>query len=317
MVVVPSLFWLVYFVSFVEACITQFFNPASIALVPQVVGKDYLQEANALNSFSGSLSRLIGPLLGGVLLTIVGSASTIIADGVSYVSSALMITLVLVPLSLPEKSSEHIESESMTKRVSYWRDWLDGLIMIKEENQLRVLFLVVALAALADGVINALLVVFPASILHLGSSQYGEMLTALGIGTLIGSFLTGQLAKKVSSARFLWGGLLGKGLTYLLIFNTRSFPVILILFALSGTPTVGWQVSTQTLLQTSVEDRLRGRVFGAYVAILSFFLLIGTGIGSVLTVPFSIVTVLDIGCSLFLVAGVVALYLCSLMYVPV
>jgi MFS family permease len=130
MVVVPSLFWLVYFVSFVEACITQFFNPASIALVPQVVGKDYLQEANALNSFSGSLSRLIGPLLGGVLLTVVGSASTIIADGVSYVSSALMITLVLVPFSLPEKSREHMESESMTKRVSYWRDWLHGLICL-------------------------------------------------------------------------------------------------------------------------------------------------------------------------------------------
>lgn len=303
--VVPALFWLVYLISFAEACITQFFNPASVTLLPQVVDKERLQEANALGSFSGSLSRLIGPLLGGVLLALVGPASTIIADGVSYVCSAVMIMLVIVPFSFSKRNYEQKQSRSI---ADYWRDWLEGLGTVKEHGTLRMLFLVVAVAALADGMINALLVIFPTTTLYLGSTQYGEMLTALGVGSLIGSFLVGQFAQKISPVRVIWGGLFGKGLTYLLVFNSRSFPLILLIFILSGTPAVGWQISTQTLIQTTAEERLRGRVFGAYGAILSLFLLIGTGLGSVLAVPLQVIPVLDIGCGFFLVAGTVALF---------
>lgn len=101
--------------------------------------------------------------------------------------------------------------------LNYWRDWLEGLVTVKENSPLRVLFLVIAVAALADGVINALFVIFPAAALHLGSTQYGEMLTALGVGSLTGSFLVGLFAQKISPARVIWGGLLGKGLTYLLV----------------------------------------------------------------------------------------------------
>jgi len=303
--VVPALFWLVYLISFAEACITQFFNPASITLLPRVVDKELLQEANALGSFSGSLSRLVGPLLGGVLLALMGPASTMIADGISYVCSAVMIMLVMVPPTFAKRKYEQARPGSIT---DYWRDWLEGLGTVKANSILRVLFLVIAVAALADGVINALFVIFPAAVLHLGSTQYGEMLTALGVGSLIGSFLVGLFAKKIPPACVIWGGLLGKGLTYLLVFNSRSFPLILLIFILSGTPTVGWQISTQTLIQTTTEERLRGRVFGAYGAILSLFLLVGTGLGSVLAVSLQIVPVLDIGCGLLLVACIVALF---------
>lgn len=303
--VVPSLFWLVYPVSFVEACITQFFNPASITLLPRVVDKELLQEANALGSFSGSLSRLVGPLLGGVLLALMGPASIMIADGISYVCSAVMIMLVIVPPSFAKKEYEQMPSRSI---AAYWQDWLEGLGTVKENSTLRILFLVIAVAALADGVINALFVIFPAAVLHLGSTQYGEILTALGVGSLIGSFLVGLFAKKIPPVRVIWGGLFGKGLTYLLVFNSRSFLLILLIFILSGTPGVGWQISAQTLIQTTAEERLRGRVFGAYGAILALFLLIGTGLGSALAVSLQIVPVLDIGCGLLLVAGIIALF---------
>jgi hypothetical protein len=63
------------------------------------------------------------------------------------------------------------------------------------------------------------------------------------------------------------------------------------------------------MLQTKVENRLRGGVFGAYVATLSLLLLIGTGVGSVSGGPAGIMPVLDIGCSLFIVAGTVTLVL--------
>jgi len=128
----------------------------------------------------------------------------------------------------------------------------------------------------------------------------GGLISSLGDWVLMG--------KKIPPARVIWGGLFGKGLTYLLVFNSRSFPLVLLIFILSGTPAIGWQISAQTLIQTTAEERLRGRVFGAYGAILSLFLLLGTGLGSVLAVSLQIVPVLDIGCALLLIAGIVALF---------
>lgn len=308
-VYVHSLFWLVYIVSFVEACITQFFNPASVALFPHIVGKDHLQAANALGSLARSVSRLVGPLMGGLLLALLGLSSTAIADSISYFFSALMISFVFIPSRHFEAKPETAPVKVASKWVTYWRDWLEGLNVVRKERILAALFLVVVISSFAEGVINALFVVFPAAILHVGPSQYGAMLTALGIGSIIGSVLTARLARIMSPARFLWFGWLGKGLIYLCVFNIRSFPAIMALLILSGTPTVGGQVSTQTLLQTKVEDSLRGRVFSTYIAVLSLFLLIGTGTGSVLAAPLGIVPVLTLGCGLFLVAGTAALLL--------
>lgn len=308
----PDLFWLVYFVGFMEACVTQFFSPAAIAFIPTIVGRDHLQEANALSSFSGSFARLLGPLLGGVLLGTLGLASTALIDSISYLCSAAMIALVLVAPASEAERSKVPGKTARVKWLAYWRDWLEGLRAVKREGVLKTLFLVVGLGALADGVLNALFVLFPAAILGMGSAQYGAVLTALGVGSLLGSLAIGWLAKMFAPARLFWPGWLGKGLTYLLAFNVRSFPLILVLFVLSGIPTVSSQVSTQTLLQTSVEDRLRARVFGAYVATLSLLLLVGTGLGSALTAPFGILPALDLGCALFILAGLIA----RLRFVP-
>ncbi|GCE09185.1 MFS transporter [Dictyobacter aurantiacus] len=308
----PNLFWLVYVVSFTEACITQFFNPASLAFIPSIVGRNHLQKANALSSLSSSSARLLGPLLGGALLEIFGLGSTTLADSISYLCSAVLIALVLVA---PNSEAEQVEASGGTVRAkwfAYWRDWLEGLRTVGQQKGIRTLFVAVGLGSLADGVINALFVLFPSAILGMEAAQYGAMLTALGIGSLLGSVCVGWLAKRLSLPRLFWLGWAGKGLIYLLAFNVRSFPLILALFTLSGVPTVSNQVSTQTLLQTSVEDRLRARVFGAYVATLSLLLLVGTGLGSILAVPLGILPLLDLGCAFFLLASLAAL----LLFIP-
>ena len=311
-VLFPTLFWLVYVISFLEACITQFFNPAAIALIPHIVDKERLQEANSFSALGGSVSRLIGPLLGGVLLGVLGLSSTVIADSISYFFSALMILLVLIPSNAANITGEQVETtrpNAASKWIAYWHDWLEGLSFVVKDRFITILFLVIAVASLADGIINPLFVVFPAAILHLGSAQYGEILTALGIGSILGSILIGRIAKNIPALRFIWTGLLGKGIAYLLIFNNRSFPLVLALFIVSGVPTMGWQISIQTLLQTQVEDRLRGRVFGAYVTTLSLLLLIGTAIGSTLATPFGTILVLNIGSGFFILGAIIALLL--------
>lgn len=308
----PNFFWLIYVVGFIEACITQFFNPASIAFIPTIVSKDHLQEANALSSFSSGMARLLGPLLGGILLGVLGFTSTVLADSISYLCSSALIALILIAPNSDVRQDEMFRKTVRAKWLTYWRDWLEGLRFVRQKKGIRALFLVVSLGSLGDGVINALLVLFPTAILGMGSAQYGAMLTALGIGSILGSIFVGRFAKTLPPSRLFWLGWIGKGVIYFAAFNVRLFPLILVLFTLSGLASASSQVSIQTLLQTSIDDHLRARVFGAYVATLSLLLLVGTGLGSILAVPLGILPLLDLGCVLFLLAGMTAF----LLYIP-
>src|SRR5690242_9125477 len=85
-----SLLWIVYVVGVLETTISLFFSPARSALVPLLVGEEHLTEANGLDMVSDNLARLIGPSLGGILLTWLGAMTSVaLADSFSYVFSGL------------------------------------------------------------------------------------------------------------------------------------------------------------------------------------------------------------------------------------
>ena len=306
---IPTLFWLIYLVSFLEACVSQFFNPASFALLPLLVEKKQLQEANSLRFLANSLSRVIGPILGGALLGLFGFTSTILVDSISYACSAMLIALAVLPRDLAKKVDDEPLSEATPRSKTYWHDWFECFQAVKQNPLLVSLFVSTALAFLADGSLSPLLVVFASSVLHLGSLQYGWMLTALGIGTIAGSLLCGVLTKFTPVTRFFASCLLAEGVIYLSAFHIGLLFGILALFLLVGTPAMGWQISTQTLLQSSSEDRLQGRIFSIYVMLQAFALLLGTSIGSALVMYLGVVSVLTGGCVFFILAGGVALIL--------
>jgi MFS family permease len=99
LVVVQSaeLVWLIYVVAFIESTLSHFFGPAENALLPRLVGEEHLVSANSMNAMNDNLGRLIGPALGGALLGVVGYSSVIVADSVSYLIAAVLISLVAAP----------------------------------------------------------------------------------------------------------------------------------------------------------------------------------------------------------------------------
>lgn len=298
---------IVFCVNFVEACITQFASAASIAFLPRLVAKEHLQEANALKFLATNLPRVLGVLAGGALLANFGFASTVITDSISYLAPAFLLVFVVVP-STPMVAEGKIGSvegkHAVTARwLSYWRGWLEGLNVVRQNPTIRSLFVVVGLAGLADGSIGALLVVFAQGVVHASPTQYSWMIISLGIGTIIGSLVCGLFTKFVPLLRFLAGCLVIEGLVYIAAFDVQSLPASLPLFLLAGIPAMGWQVSTQTALQQLVADQVRGRVFGSYIMTTSLLLLIGTGLGSVLASQVNILLVLNLGCVFFVLAG--------------
>jgi MFS family permease len=301
-----NLIWVIYVAVACQAIISQFFTPASMALIPTLVGEKDLIGANSLSSFSEALTRLIGPPLGGILYAWLSTTGVVVADSVTYLFSALMISLIAVPArAMAPQPDAAVSVGEATKNVL--REWRSGLGIVKRDGVILGVFLTMSVLMIGQGVLNVMLVPLTEKVLHGGSVTLGWIITAQGVGSLLGALLVGQVSKIVRPVVLAVVALFATGSAILIITHYPHLLMSLLLIGIVGVFIVGLMVTTQTLLQIRVEDSYRGRVFGAFETLLSIAmfagLILATGAGDRL----STVTLLDISGILTLLAGVVAL----------
>lgn len=164
----PDWIWLVYAVAALDAAISQFFSPAKNALLPQFAGADHLVAANALGGINNSIGRLLGPALGGVLLGVFGLPSVVAADSLSYLVSGLLIARISVSARGATRAASETPGTAWTRA---WTDWLDGLRLVRRSRSLTIFFIVIAIAAGAEGIYQVIFVVFVKQALHGGGAR--------------------------------------------------------------------------------------------------------------------------------------------------
>lgn len=270
--------WIAYIVSAVMSIANLFANPAIGALLPSLVSKSDLIVANSLNSLSNNLARLIGPALGGSLIAWIGFQTVVVIDSVSFLVSAVLTMLITVRTITPEQAEA-----AQNERVSWtavWREWIDGLSLVRNEYVIAVIFLVIGVMMLAEGILQVLFVIFINQQLNAGAQAFGLILSAQAIGGIIGSLMLSRIDQYLSLYRLIGFSAILNGLLLLVIFNFPSLPLALALFALAGFPIIGFFVSIQTLLQTNTHDDYRGRILGSYGTTIAITTLIGTMIAS-------------------------------------
>jgi predicted MFS family arabinose efflux permease len=305
----PDMIWLIYVVAFIEASLAQFFSPAENALLPSLVGEEHLMTANSLNSMNDNLARLIGPAIGGALLGLVGLTSVILLDAASYLIATVLILLVNAPRDITSPTPSEATAVAGTGWVKVWREWLAGLKLVRHHRILTGIFAVVGIALLGDAIISAILVVFVQDIMGLSSVEFGWMMTARGIGGLIGGLLLAKIGRKWTPQQLISTGFILSGI---LIFITISFPilaVVLPLLLLVGIPAIVSFVSVQTLLQQETEDAFRGRIFGAFGTTITLLMLIGSGIGGALADQLGAAFLMSSAAIIYVVAGLLAIVL--------
>jgi MFS family permease len=164
-------------------------------------------------------------------------------------------------------------------------------------------------AMIAEGILNVYFFVFVKTILHGDAVAMGWITSAQAIGGLLGGMLLGHAGRRVGPVRLVGMGAIALGSIDLIMFNSRSLPVALVLVAIAGIAVVALFVSLQTLLQAAVPDRYRGRILGAFGTTTALLLLAGRGAAALVddalgpTVMLNSVGLLDIA------AGVIALLL--------
>ena len=302
----PEWIWIIYVFAFIDSSVSQFFTPAQTAIIPQLVAESDLLAANSLNSTSTELTRLIGPFLGGLLLGLFGLSSVIVVDALSFLFSALMISLIALS-SRPVAAQEEARRSSAGAGVlKVWREWVDGLRLVRRERLVAAIFTVIGVAMIGEGLIEVLFTGYVEHVLHGDAVVLGWLMSAQAIGGIIGSLLVVRLSKRLSPALLIplcgliFGGLLAVAALVPIL------AVVLPLITIIGASVIGFFVSQITLLQTSVANEYQGRVFGAFGAVQAISMLVGMILASSLGDRIGIVPMMLVDAACNLLAALLA-----------
>ncbi|HEY7358310.1 MAG TPA: MFS transporter, partial [Ktedonobacterales bacterium] len=196
---------------------------------------------------------------------------------------------------------------------AFWREWLDGLRLVRRERVLAVIFSFQAITSLGEGVFGILFIVFVNRVLHGGAAQIGWLMSGQAIGALLGSVLVGWLGSRLLAPRWIGACTVAFGVIDLVIFNSPAFfPVFLVtfaLFVLVGVPGIAAITGVNALQQQATPDAYRGRISSAFFTTGALLGLIGTTIAGGLGDHLGVVTVLNIQGGVYVLAGLLVMLL--------
>jgi predicted MFS family arabinose efflux permease len=264
---------IVYAVMTVQSAIAVFFSAAEAALLPVLVPASRRVTANALNGQIRDVGRLSGAALGGVLAGLGGIRLITIADALTFVAAAGMLTLIRFRAA---------RTPVAVSRRHVLREWLAGARIAVSQRALRTLLVFVLITGVGEAVMSALMAPFVRDVLHGGATAYGNIMAVQAVGGLAGGLVVTLVAHRIPPRVLLGGGALAFGLLDLLLF---LYPLVfealwpaLVIMVLVGLPGAANLAGLMTIFQTATEDRHRGRVFGAITAVHASAMLIGIGL---------------------------------------
>ncbi|OXS61430.1 hypothetical protein B1B00_08645 [Bacillus sp. DSM 27956] len=301
--------WIIYVVGFMQSTISTFFRPASASLLPDIVGRENLVEANSISAISSNFTRLFGPTIGGALFGVFGINVVILTDIISYLLASLLTLLISVSIYKTNPVQTEVAKNAKSRFLGFWGQWIEGLLLVKQQRLLYSIFLITGFSWLAQGIINVLFLPFVKDILNKGAFELGMIETAEGVGGLIGGILLLQLNKKVPTLPLIIFSAGFVGIAFLVIFNSKTLLITLVVNGLLGIPSVIFFTKTETLLQTFAPKEFIGRIFGSYHTTVALMMMCGMFFASLLEKWLGILTVLNIAGSLYVVSGITAFVL--------
>jgi len=245
--------WMVLALAGVFGIINAFDMPTRQSFVVEMVGKEDLGNAIALNSAAFNTARVVGPAVAGILLATVGEGGCFWLNALSYVA----VLACLARMDLPKR-------EFFRRGRSLGAGLMDGVRYAWAVRPLRNLLLLLGVTAGIGFQYLLLLPVYARDILHAGPRAYGLLVTAFGAGALLGAVRLTEKADRAGLRRNLLLGLTACGAGLALFAWSRAIPLSLAAGALAGFGLIVYVASTNTLLQLTTEDRYRGRVMSLY-----------------------------------------------------
>jgi MFS family permease len=286
----------IYVVSFALGMAETVYDSASRAILPQVVPSRDLDRANSLLTIEETLGQtFLGAPVGSALFAVAVSIPLVL--NASGFTLAALLVLTLRGSFRPARTGE---------KTSVRRDIADGVRWLVHHRFLRGLTAISAVTGVFQSMANGVFVLYVLEELRLPSGDFGLVLLVAGIGGLIGGLSTPALARRFGRGPMLTGGAVLSALAMGAMGFTRNGYVGAILFALSASGVMVWNVLTMSLRQALIPQQLFGRVQGAYRTLVWGAIPVGALAGGVIASMTGVRPVFVIGgsglfiCALFL-----------------
>lgn len=296
--------WVIYVIALAESSVSRFFQPAVAAAVPMIAPRERLVQVNAALGLSYAVAQLGGPALGGMLFAVWGPHSAAAFDFASYLLSACALALMRIPAPVSPPSAG---GGLIGDIESVWKQLKEGLLVVASRPVLRVVFGSVGIFTLSQGVINVLLVVVVSRVWCGGASELGWLVSAQGVGALVGIAIVGSLSSRISSRTLIVSAGAGLGVLVFAAVNQASVYVAMALLVGCGILVVAIDVGWTTLIQLGSDDHNRGRVAALLQTVMALGMMISIVITGVLTDRIGAVVMLDAAAFAMIAGGIAAL----------
>ena len=260
--------WHVIILATFLGIVNAFDVPGRQSFIIEMVGKEYLLNAIALNSAAFNGARIIGPAIAGVLIGYLGIAACFYINAISFVA----VIISLLRMSIPETQDKKI------KNLNIRHDLLEGFRFIKSETNIYYLIALVAITSLFGIPYITFMPIYAQDILKIGPTGLGILMGFAGVGAFSGAMLLAFRADIVERGKIVATA----GITLsvcLIIFSLSKNPVISCLVLIFiGMGMIAEMATVNSILQILVPDALRGRVMSVY----TLFFLGMTPVGNLL-----------------------------------
>jgi MFS family permease len=251
-------FWHFIYFGLFNGTVLSFSMPARSAVIPEVVGKDSLVNAMALQSATFNLSRILGPALAGMLIALFAGGDTTSTYGVGVV---FFMIAGLYALSVCAVSFLHYDGAPISREsASMLEDIAEGFRYMRDEKLILGLLIMGFVPMTFGFSASFLLPAFNKDIIHGGPDDLGLLMTGMGIGALCGSLLLAHLGDIGGKGRIMFTASYIWALTLAAFAMSNHLVLAMVIGAMSGLCGTVFGAMNMSIVQLAIQPEIRGRV---------------------------------------------------------
>ena len=288
--------WQIIAVAGLGGVVMAFDMPARQSFVIEITSRADLTNAISLNSSMVNGARIIGPALAGFFMARFGVASCYFIDGLSFIA----VIIGLLAMHLPK----HVHK---TQAGSGLDHALGGFVYVWNNPRVLTILTLFAVVGIFGWSYTVLMPAFARDVLGLAETGYGALLTASGAGALCGALSVAAAADKIAPRKLAIGGVWIFSIMLALFAMNRNFHAALPLLAGAGFGMMLFLSTSNSALQTSVPDEMRGRVMGVWALIFGGMMPFGSLEAGVLARVVGVPATMMIGAAICAVAAAATL----------
>lgn len=247
-------YWEILLIAIGYGILQSFDTPTRQAFVFELVGPKNLLNGISLNSSVFNLAKIIGPSIAGVLMANFSIAFCFLIDACSY--SAVLLGLFFI---------DNLPAVAPANHKNIFREIQVGVKYITKEPAIRLSAEIMLVICTLNFNNNVIIPVYAKTVLHAGAQTFANLLSAVGVGSLIAAFIMSYLAKNGKNQRLYLVIIIGSILSQTLMLFVHTYGLALLMMSLMGFCNMIFLNQSNAAFQYSVPNELRGRIMSVYV----------------------------------------------------